>query len=76
MRTSNSYEIAAMTSVSASAMVASEAFRNATVTLVATGSANLTIKAYASNQASKPDLSVAASLINQYSEVQITGLND
>lgn len=76
MRTENQYSLWSLSSVSQTAMKKSDAFRNCIITLIASGSANLTIKCYASNQETEPDLSAAASASNQYAEVQITSLND
>lgn len=49
-------------------------FRNAVFTLIASGSADCTIKFYESNQEARPDLSQAASSSNQYSTVQVIDL--
>ena len=74
-RTSNRYDLWTLSAVWQTVMVNSSAFRHATVTLIASGSANLTIKCFASNMETQPDLSASASATNEYAAQQITDLN-
>lgn len=52
-------------------MIPSMDFRNAVWTVTASGNANCTIKFYASNQETRPDLTTAASTLNRYATNQV-----
>lgn len=60
----------------ATPMFFSKDFRNATFTIIGSNTSVATIKFYASNSDSRPDLTAAASSSNVYTTAQVVDLND
>lgn len=74
-RNHNRYDLWTLSADWATTPVASTYFRNATVTVIAASSADLTLKCYTSNWETAPDLSAAASATNEYAPTQMTNLD-